>query len=511
VEPPPSVGRRLTVEQEIAEFKRLKPRLEELWREIFPRDDGHYTSVVVPSVAPDPSEVRRPGWATYREETLLFLLIRLRNPRARMVYVTSQPIHPIVLDYYLQLLSGIPASHARARLTLLCAWDASPRPLSEKILERPRLIQRIRAAVWDPSRAYLTAFSATPLERRLAVLLDLPLNGADPGLAHLATRTGGRKVFREAGVELAPGREDVRTEGALVEALEELREERPEASGAVLKLDDSPVGRGLAFFRYPPQPGRSAIREAMQRLEFAGPGWTAETYLERYVATGGVVEEWLAWPEACEASAQVRSNPRGDVILTSTHDRLRRLAGNRGPAAAAFPADGRFRQLLQAAALRIGEVLARRGIVSRFSVDFLAGRPGPAGSWRVAALGLDLGLGGYTHPFLALRFLTGGRLETASGRFVSARGASKSYIAADGVSDEIYKGLLPDDLIEILTFNGLLYNERTETGVLFHSIGALSEFGRVGLVSIGNDRGDAEARYRDAFTVLEREATADRI
>jgi len=73
-----------------------------------------------------------------------------------MVYVTSQAVHPIILEYYLleyylQFLAGIPASHARSRLTLLCADDASPRSLTEKILERPRLIERIRAGIVDPA------------------------------------------------------------------------------------------------------------------------------------------------------------------------------------------------------------------------------------------------------------------------------------------------------------------------------------------------------------------------
>ena len=63
--------------------------------------------------------------------------------------MTSQPVHPLTLDYYLHLLAGVPASHARARLTMLCAFDASPRPLTQKILERPRLLQRIRYAIQD--------------------------------------------------------------------------------------------------------------------------------------------------------------------------------------------------------------------------------------------------------------------------------------------------------------------------------------------------------------------------
>ena len=203
--PKPPFAKDLSPEQEIAHFELLKPRLDEVWSALSARDEEPYTSVVVPSLTLDQSELRKLGAASFYEERLLFLLIRLRNPRARMVFVTSQPVHPFVLEYYFQFLAGIPASHARARLTLLCAYDASPRSLTEKILERPRLIQRIRDGIDDPSRAYLTVFNSTPLERRLAVLLDIPLNGVDPNLIHLGTKSGSRKVFREAGVDAARG------------------------------------------------------------------------------------------------------------------------------------------------------------------------------------------------------------------------------------------------------------------------------------------------------------------
>jgi len=112
---------------------------------------------VVPSLTLDQSELRKLPGASFYEERLLFLLIRLRNPRARMVFVTSQPVHPFVLEYYFQFLAGIPGSHARARLTLLCAYDASPRSLTEKILERPRLLQRIRDGISDTKRTTINS------------------------------------------------------------------------------------------------------------------------------------------------------------------------------------------------------------------------------------------------------------------------------------------------------------------------------------------------------------------
>jgi hypothetical protein len=85
------------------------------------RDQEPNTSVVVPSLTLDQEELRKIAGAVYYEERLLFLLIRLRNPKARVVFVTSTPLHPLILEYYFELLAGIPASHARSRLTVLCA------------------------------------------------------------------------------------------------------------------------------------------------------------------------------------------------------------------------------------------------------------------------------------------------------------------------------------------------------------------------------------------------------
>src|SRR5206468_7342213 len=138
-----------------------------------------------------------------------------------------------------------------ARLTLLCAYDASPRSLTEKILERPRLIERIREGIQDRSRAYLTVFNSTPLERKLAVLLGIPLNGADPDLAHLGTKSGSRKVFREAGVPLPEGFEDLHSQQEIEEALIDLGARRPGIRRDVVKLNDSYSAEGHAFSTFP--------------------------------------------------------------------------------------------------------------------------------------------------------------------------------------------------------------------------------------------------------------------
>jgi hypothetical protein len=414
--PKPPFARDLSPADEAAAFEQLKGRLAPLWAALFPKDnqgyDQPYTSVVVPSDG-------RPGdpatSSTHLEERLLFFLIRLRNAQARLVYVTSQPIHPIVVEYYLELLAGIPAVHARSRLTLLSAYDHSPRPLTQKILERPRLLERIRVAIPDKARAYLTVCDATPLERRLAVLLGIPMNALDPGLRSLATVEGSRAVFDEAGV---PGDE----------------------------------------------PGAGAAERT--------------------------------------PSVELRINPRGETILSSTHELLRSGAEPAG-AACLFPAHDEYRDRLHQAGLRVGRVLAARRVTSRCSVQFAARRS--SSGWDLRATAVRFGVVDVTHPMLALRLLTAGGLDAASGLFMSPRGQAKFYKASDAVRSDAYRGLLPEDLVEILTINRLSFDQRSETGVLFHMIGAVSQFGRLGMVAIGDTRAEAERLFDTALGTLDHE------
>ena len=315
-----------------------------------------------------------PGAAFY-EERLLFLLIRLRNPRAHVVYVTSQPVHPLILDYYLHLLAGVPASHARARLTLLCAYDGSPRPLTEKILERPRLMQRIRYAIQDRERSYLTVFNSTPLERRLSVLLGIPLNGLDPALSEYGTKSGSRRVFREAGVDLPAGFEDLRSRDDIVQALAELQAERPDIRRAVIKLNDSFSGEGNAIVSYPRQ-SRARGAEARGRSRRV-----AGAHQRRTTATSRSSSGWAA--SSRSSSRRTRRPRRARSCAPARWARCRRsrptirssaASRARSTWAAAFPPATTTATQIRAAGRRVGEVLARHGVVSRFGVDFLAWR-----------------------------------------------------------------------------------------------------------------------------------------
>jgi len=337
------------------------------------------------------------------------------------------------------------------------------------------------------------------------VLLGIPLNGCDPQLARLGTKSGSRKLFREAGVPLSEGFEDLHTTHEIVEALQELRARRPAIKRAVLKLDESFSGEGNALFRYPVSDSRAALEEALRQVEFAVTTETTETYFDKLARMGGIVEEWIEAQEKLSPSAQLRIGPRGDVLPISTHDQI--LGGPSGQVflGCRFPARDDYRLGIQEAGERVGLQLSAHGVVSRFGVDFLVHRDSADEPWKTTALEINLRMGGTTHPYLALQFLTGGTLDTATGLFLAPSGQAKYYKATDNLYSDRYRGLLPEDLVDLLTINKLHYSHGTESGVLFHLIGALSEFGKLGLTAIANSPAQVDELYAHTLEVLDRE------
>lgn len=496
-------------------FLALQKTLPSIWNSIQHQPSWEHTSVVVPSLSMDQEELSKVQGASFYEERLLFSLIRLRNPRARVVYVTSHPVHPDIVDYYLQLLPGVPSGHARQRLHLLSVFDSSPKALTQKILERPRVLDRLRRYIGDPKRAYLTCYNVTELEERLAVELRIPLNGVDPELLWLGTKSGSRRVFAEAGVRHPDGAEDIRSENDLIEALAGLVERHPRLRRAVVKLNEGFSGEGNGLIDLPtdlPKEGaarRAALLRALQNARWSAAQETYPAFLRKLGQMGGVIEQFLEGAEVRSPSVQMRIHPDGQPVIISSHDQI--LGGPTGQVylGCKFPADEEYRTLIQNDAMRIGQKLAEYGVISRFGIDFLLTRD-LGGEWRSHAIEINLRMGGTTPPFMALEFLTGGRLDPVTGHFVARSGKRKYYYATDNLKSSAYMGLLPEDFMDVLTLHGLHFQHATDTGVLFFMIGAVSQYGKVGVVCIGDSREAADRLYEHTVDVLDRETGADR-
>ncbi len=494
-------------EQERAEFARLQATLPRMFREIFPDPAAPRTIVVLPSLSLDADVLARIAGAHHYEERMLSMLMLLRMPRTRVIYLTSETIADEIVDYYLHLLQGVPTAHARARLMLFACFDGSARPLTEKILERPRLIERVREAIGAPAAAHIAAFAVSPLERTLAVRLGAPIYGCDPDLQALGSKSGGRRVFREVGVSIPDGVEDLADADDIAAGLAELKSRDPGLRRAVVKLNEGFSGEGNALFRFDDAPtGRELaawIRERLPKLAFEAPAMTWDAYLAKARQMGAIVEAFIEGEEKRSPSAQFRIDPLGAANAVSTHDQVLGGPGGQVFLGCRFPADAAYRLAIQAEGAKVAAALARRGVLGRLGVDFVSVRHGE--TWENYAIEINLRKGGTTHPFLMLQFLTGGAYDPVAGEFLTPLGQRRYYYASDNLQAPHYRGLTPFDLVDVAVLNRLHYDGAVSEGTVFHLIGALSEFGKLGVVCVGASPERAEELYLRTIEILDRE------
>ena len=491
-------------------FDELQRTMSTVWESMRLGFDDE-SVVVVPSIS---IERRTPGSGTIMqamEERALFLLLLLRQPQLRMIYVTSQPVSEAIVEYYLGLLPGVIPSHARARLTLIPVGDASAIPLSAKLLARPRLLREIRNLIPNAARSHLIPYNTTPLERDVALSLGLPMYGADPRLADLGSKTGCRRMFEELEVPCPVGAEDLHTVDEIVAAVQGMRTRRPSLKQAIVKLNEGVSGAGNALVDLTGLPAAgspdeaAAIKDRILGMQLEAENLALEVYLASFEKNGGIVEERITGVTLTSPSVQMRALPDGTVELLSTHDQL--LGGRSGQKylGCVFPADPAYAAAIAEPAMVIGRHLAGLGVLGRFAVDFVVVQD-ESGAWTPYAIELNLRKGGTTHPFLTLQFLTDGSYDGQRGVFLTPSGSTKYLVATDHLEDERLKGLTVRDLFDIVVNHGLHFDQARRTGVVFHMISCLTECGRVGLTAVGDNPEEARRIYEEAQSVLLREA-----
>ena len=464
--------------------------------------------VIVPSRSTDHWH-EAPAETQAYEERLLCSLLQLRDPALRMVYVTSGPIAPAIVDYYLSLLPSRVRRSARSRLTLFATGERSARPLSEKLLERPRLLERIRRAIADPRSCHLVPYNTTPLESEVAIALGIPMYGADPCHSHLGTKSGCRALFARAGVPYPLGVEGIVGAESAVEAIVRLRREQPGLERLVIKLNDGVSGEGNAIVELDGLPDAGAEDEArgvaarVAALAPEAPGVKPQAFLGKLAVQGGIVEEWITG-ELRSPSAQLQLTPDGEVQLVSTHDQILGGASGQSYLGCRFPAEPSYAPAISSVAMRVGEQLADVGVIGRCAIDFVI-RRAPGGNWEPFAIELNLRKGGTTHPFETLASLTGGCYDRDAATFTTPSGQRKFYVATDHLQAPELRDLGRDGVLSHARRGALRFDALRRTGVVFHMLSSLDELGRTGFTAIADTAQDADELYdRVGHTLLSR-------
>jgi len=355
----------------------------------------------------------------------------------------------------------------------------------------------------------MACFNVTDYETQLALALDIPIYGCDPAYLYLGTKSGSRTLFKELGLTLPAGYENIYSEQGILEALMNLKRHYPDLRKAVIKMNDGFSGEGNAVFRYEdiaaddPELEITIAKKFADQLCLVAGDLNLITYLEKFKSMGGIVEAFVEGEVKESPSVQCRINPMGKSEIISTHDQMMGGECNQVFLGAAFPANNAYHYEVATIAKKVSEGLQQKGVLGRFGMDFIS--VWEESGWKHFAIEINLRKGGTTHPFIMIQFLTGGWFDWEKGIYTMPNGQERCYFASDNVVHEKYIGLTPHDLIDIAMCNGLLYDSAKQTGVMFHMIGALSEYGKLGMVCIGNTIEDAKSFYYKTLDVLNKE------
>ncbi len=454
------------------------------------------TVVVLNSLSFAGTELRKITGVLHYEERLLYMLLFLAQPDVRVVYPTSLPVDPAIVDYYLRFVPD-PAA-ARERLHMVSIGDPTIQPLSDKLLRNPAALDELRSQAGDASDAYLLPFTVGAAERDVSEALGLPLYGSPPHLAWFGSKTGSRRTARRAGVRVLEGREDLQSLVQIEEAIELIRHRAPHADAVVIKLNNGFSGQGNVIVelndRTAPLPTSDTT--------FCAPDETWPDYESKVEAEGAIVEELVREKEPMTSpSVQIRIAPGGAFEVLSTHDQI--LGGVEGQVyvGCRFPADHEYRLVIQENAARVAKVLADEGVMGSFGIDFLVAN-GHGGN-AVYLSEINLRLGGTTHPYWMARLATGGEYDASIGELVVDGGRPRRYVATDNLKEPALVGYTPAEVIAAVERSGLAYDGALKSGVCLHLLGALEQYGKMGATCIAETLDEANAMYAELESLLQ--------
>jgi hypothetical protein len=263
---------------------------------------------------------------------------------------------------------------------------------------------------------------------------------------------------------------------------------------AVLSLDAVDGSTGAERLRQ--------VRAIMpSQLKFVGE-ISFEQYAAKFAVMGGVVEEFIDGAHKSSPSSQGQIEPGGIVRPLSTHDQILGGADGQVFEGSTFPARPEYRMEIQQAGQAVGEILQERGALGRYAVDFMVAET--AKGRRIAAIEINLRRGGTTHPMMAMEILTNGSYNPRNGEFVTQSGHVRAYCSTDNRRHPNYRKFDIDDFMDLMVTNHLNYDPVTETGAVFHMLGALSQYGKFGMTCIAEDLEQARQMDRTITAKLNR-------
>ena len=480
---------------------------------------GERTFVVVSGMNSDKFNLSQVKGLNYYEERMLFFLFLLKYKKTKIVYVTSEDFNTSLFDYYINLISSKKKEvlDIQSRLIHISVKDNKFLSLTDKIIHSKKAIKDITSAISDKKSAALRCYNPTAAERELAIALDIPLFGSREKFDYVGTKSGSRKVFKLAELNLIPGSGYLKNFSELCLAMAKLIKDYPTYKRMVIKLDQGAAGRGNCVFSVENflehDEIEISVKTNLEKLscsihkqfknysQFELENETAEHYIKEFNKIGGIAELYISGKIKYSPSVQLSISTAGIPSIVSTHEQILGGMENQKYLGCAFPALPDHRKLIIKEAKKVSAWMARKGMIGHFGIDFIAMKNKQEDKPKVYPIEINLRKGGTTHPFRIAYYLTRSKYNKLDGILYNGK-TPIYYISRDFIVDEKYKKFEPNELIELVQNSKINFNKNTKKGVLVFMSGTIREYGRFGAICIGHSPEDAQIYFKKLLRLV---------
>ncbi|KAJ8304824.1 hypothetical protein KUTeg_018407 [Tegillarca granosa] len=509
-----------------------------------------------------------------RQNTQMARLCDIRDPNVDVIFISPVPLSEETRQYYSKLL-GLKAAidsgnvedqdetmSERYKIITPDAIKSFPTHrmcLSTLLKYSPRTMTRIKHLI-KGREAYIV--SSVPHKDDLAIadMLDVPILSPEPEVAHLySTKSGCKRIFASANVEVPPSEYDVYSLGQLHECLAQLVTENLLVTRWLFKLDDEFDGRGIAYCdiskhlpcynwalkecrRYGEKWSKKWAQEAAYikihaeipdvLAEHAMPVHTElyptwEKFLDAFLSQGGVIEACPPSDSITTLTVDMLIEPNGKYNILSLGDQIHAETpfscwGVSIPQSSVEP------ETLNTACNKVAEACKSRGIIGYFAIDFVTFIDSKNMEQKLWALDLSLHYSDSLAMFQLMSYVSNGRLDIQTHEFHVPKPQQEhrprrrrlAGQAAEQPPNTNRFGVMSTQLLhtnlavvhysvffQMCRAHGIGYDIKEKQGSVFTLIDSFNRE-RLGMLTIGDNLQGALATFARNLSVIHQEISA---